>query len=123
MVELVVTVTVEDPEPAIELGLTLAAAPAGNPLTLNTTVSLNPLTAVTVAVYAADPPRTTLCVPGVAESVKSGGGAEEEVKSFRLSKFVFQPLVVASVTTEHGVVQFVLIVAIVPAATVAWTVV
>lgn len=47
---LVVTVIVEEPEPATEGGLKLALAPAGNPLALRVTVPVNPPEAVTVAV-------------------------------------------------------------------------
>ena len=46
----VVTVRVEEPEPATEAGLKLAVAPAGSPLALKLTVPLKPLTAPTVAV-------------------------------------------------------------------------
>ena len=59
---------------------------------------------------------------GEAANVKSGA-VEEMVKTARLSKLVFQPLLVASVTVVQGVVHPVLIVATVPAATVAVTVV
>jgi hypothetical protein len=44
------TLSVEVPEPTTELGLKLAVAPVGKPLTLSDTVPLNPATAVTVAV-------------------------------------------------------------------------
>jgi hypothetical protein len=46
----VVTVIVEEPELVLEVGLKLAAAPAGSPLALKLTVPPNPLTALTVAV-------------------------------------------------------------------------
>ena len=48
--DVVAIVRVELPAPAIEAGLKEADAPAGNPLTLQLTVSLKPLMAVTVAV-------------------------------------------------------------------------
>ena len=45
------TVIVEEPEPPdTEGGLKLAFAPAGSPLALKVTVSVNPFTALTVAV-------------------------------------------------------------------------
>ena len=44
------TLRVELPEPVIEVGLKPAVVPVGKPLTLNDTVPVNPLTAVTVAV-------------------------------------------------------------------------
>ena len=47
---LVVTVMVDDPEPATEGGLKLALAPAGNPLALKVTVPVNPPEGVTVTV-------------------------------------------------------------------------
>jgi hypothetical protein len=46
----VVTVRVDEPLPATEAGLKAAAAPAGNPLTLNPTLSLKPLIGLTVIV-------------------------------------------------------------------------
>jgi len=50
VVAAVVTVRVEDPEPATEGGVKLPVAPAGNPLTLKVTVPVKPPEAVTVAV-------------------------------------------------------------------------
>jgi hypothetical protein len=47
---LVITVMVDDPEPATEAGLKLALAPAGNPLALKVTVPVNPPEPVTVTV-------------------------------------------------------------------------
>jgi hypothetical protein len=43
----VVIARVEDPEPATELGVKLAVAPEGNPVTLKLTFPLNPLVGVT----------------------------------------------------------------------------
>jgi hypothetical protein len=40
----VVMARVEEPAPVMEVGLKLAAAPDGNPLKLNATLPLNPLT-------------------------------------------------------------------------------
>jgi hypothetical protein len=50
VVELVETDRVELPEPAMDVGLKLAVAPLGSPLTLKFTVPVKPLIALTVAV-------------------------------------------------------------------------
>lgn len=50
VVVLVVTDMVEEPEPVTDVGLKLAVAPAGNPLTLKLTLPLNPPDPVAVAV-------------------------------------------------------------------------
>jgi len=50
VVELVVTLMVLEPDPATEVGLKLAAAPAGNPEMLNVTVPVKPPEGVTVTV-------------------------------------------------------------------------
>jgi hypothetical protein len=44
----VFTDMVEDPEPVTELGLKLAVAPEGNPVTLKVTFPVNPLEGVTL---------------------------------------------------------------------------
>src|SRR5438477_284237 len=44
------TLIVDEPEPLSDVGLKLAVAPAGNPLTLRLTVPANPLSEPTVAV-------------------------------------------------------------------------
>jgi len=41
---------VEDPEPETEVGVKLAVAPEGNPLTLKLTFPLNPLEGITLTV-------------------------------------------------------------------------
>ena len=64
------TVTVELPDPVTEVGLKVAVASAGKPLTLNATTPLNPFTAVIFAVYVVLAPFFTVCEPGVAEIVK-----------------------------------------------------
>ena len=46
----VLTVRVEEPEPVTEVGLKLAVAPDGRPLTLKLTVPLKPFSALAVAV-------------------------------------------------------------------------
>src|SRR5579859_2339834 len=48
--EVVCTVSVEEPAPAIGFGLKVAVAPTGNPLTVRLTLPLKPLTAVVVTV-------------------------------------------------------------------------
>jgi hypothetical protein len=50
VVVLVVTDMVEEPDPLTEVGLKLAPAPVGKPLTLKATAPVNPPDAVTVAV-------------------------------------------------------------------------
>ena len=47
---LVVTVMVDDPVPVTVVGLKLAVAPVGSPLTPNPVLPVNPFSAVTVAV-------------------------------------------------------------------------
>jgi hypothetical protein len=44
---LVISVTVEYPEPVIEAGLKLTVAPLGSPVALNATVPVNPFTGFT----------------------------------------------------------------------------
>ncbi len=46
----VLTDSVEDPAPVIDVGLKLPLAPVGRPLTLSATLPLKPLRAVVVAV-------------------------------------------------------------------------
>jgi hypothetical protein len=50
VVPAVATVSVEEPDPAIDAGLKLALAPAGNPPALSPTVPVNPFCGVMVAV-------------------------------------------------------------------------
>jgi hypothetical protein len=69
----VFTVSVEDPEPVIVLRLKPDVAPDGSPLTLRATVPLNPPSDPTVTVYVVLTPGATLCVEGVAETLKSEG--------------------------------------------------
>ena len=68
----VATDSVDVPAPAIEAGLNVPVAPAGNPVTLSATAPLNPFTAATVCVYALPAPCTTDCVDGDEAMVKSG---------------------------------------------------
>ena len=71
------TVRVEVPEPATEVGLKLAFTRPPNPLTLRLTVPLNPFWPVIVTVYWPEVPRLTASVEGDTEMVKSGVPPEE----------------------------------------------
>ena len=50
VVAAVETVRVDEPEPAMDVGLNLPVAPVGRPDTLNDTAPVNPFTAVTATV-------------------------------------------------------------------------
>ena len=69
-------VSVEEPEPLIEVGLKPPLlTPVGNPdslPTLRLTAPVKPLCGVTVTVYAAVPPGTTCCADGPTVIEKSG---------------------------------------------------
>ena len=65
------TDTVLDPEPVTEVGLKLAVAPEGKPLTLKPTTPENPPDPVTVAEYDVPPPAVTVADAGVAAMEKS----------------------------------------------------
>src|SRR5215813_8879250 len=68
----VLTLSVELPEPpTMEAGVKLALAPAGKPLTLRLTVSVNPPIGVTVVVYEVPLPACTVCDAGEALMLKS----------------------------------------------------
>ena len=60
VLEVVVTVRVDVPEPVNEVGLNAAVAPVGNPLTLSPTVPPNPFNAPTFTVYVVEPPTVTV---------------------------------------------------------------
>jgi hypothetical protein len=68
----VVTVNVEFPVPVTVAGEKLAVAPVGNPLALSVTTPVNPFNAPMLAVYVVALPTFTVCVPGLADIVKSG---------------------------------------------------
>src|SRR5271166_3804209 len=74
VVPLVITVSVELPDPVTVAGTKFAVVPAGNPLALSVTTPPNPFNAPMLAVYVVVFPTTTVCVPGVAVRLKSGGG-------------------------------------------------
>lgn len=64
------SVSVDELEPLIELGLKLKEVIGGCPLRPNRTVPLNPFWAAMVTVYVAQPPRPTDCELGVTDNVK-----------------------------------------------------
>ena len=67
------TVIVE--EAVAGLGLKLAVAPPGNPLTPKVTAAVKPPEGVMLTAYVVPAPCTTLWEAGVAERLKSGTGA------------------------------------------------
>lgn len=71
VVLLVLTVNVDVPEPATELGEKLPVVFEGSPLTLNVTLELNPPEAVTFTVYLTEDPRWTVWEVGFTEIEKS----------------------------------------------------
>jgi hypothetical protein len=68
---LVVTASVDDPEPMTELGENEAVAPDGRPVTLSATLPTKPFIAETVVVYDALSPVTTFVELGVPDTEKS----------------------------------------------------
>ncbi len=68
----VVTVSVEDPDPLTDVGENDAVAPLGRPLALRLTVPVNPFSAPTLTVYVVLPPALTVWALGLADTVKSG---------------------------------------------------
>ena len=66
------TLKVVEPDALTDAGLNEAVAPDGSPLTLNVTVPVKPVPAVTVAVYVVPAPARMLLDAGVADSEKSG---------------------------------------------------
>src|SRR5581483_3178979 len=81
IVLVVETVRIDDPGPLTTEGLNVAVAPAGTPLTLSDTFWLNPFSPLMFTVYWMLPPMGTVCVAGVAETVKSGAGAPLTVRT------------------------------------------
>src|SRR5579872_4238988 len=61
VLDVVLTVSVEAPEPVTDVGLKPAVVPAGNPLTLSPTEPLNPFKAPTLTVYGLEHPTVTPC--------------------------------------------------------------
>jgi hypothetical protein len=70
----------------MEVGLKVPVAPVGSPVTLRPTVPVNPFAGVTVVVYVAALPTTTVCEDGVADNAKSG----EDVVSKTCTSFTSQ---------------------------------
>ena len=71
VVESVVMVRVDEPDPVMVVGLNVPVAPAGRPLTPRVTTPAKPFTAVTVDVYVVPAPAAMLRLAGVAEKPKS----------------------------------------------------
>src|SRR5437870_11614583 len=71
------TVIVE--EAVAGLGLKLAVAPPGNPLTPKVTAAVKPPEGVMLTAYVVPAPCTTLWEAGVAERLKSGAGGAAKV--------------------------------------------
>ena len=72
VVDDVVMVSVEVPDPDTDAGLNDPKAPFGGPVALRFTLPLNPAIAETVAVYVVVPPAVTDCEFGAAAIEKSG---------------------------------------------------
>ena len=71
MLLLVVTVSVELLPAATDVGLNVPVAPAGKPLTLKLTDPVKPFTTPVFTVYVVPLPGFTVCVLGVADTLKS----------------------------------------------------
>ena len=95
VVAAVVTVSVEVPAVVTDVGLNVAVAPAGNPLTVRATAPVKPFTAADVGVYVVPAPCATVCVAGDAVNVKSGGALTSKVMSAVWTRL---PLVAVTVT-------------------------
>src|SRR5580693_7365364 len=107
----VVTVSVEDPAPVTDVGENDAVAPVGSPLvTLKLTAPPNPFSTPRFTVYVVLPPAATVCVPGVADIVKSGANTVKAT----VAVCVTAPLVpvIVSVGLPAGVFPAVIIVKI-----------
>ncbi len=101
----VVTLIVEVPDPLIDEELNVAVAPDGNPLTVSSVVPLNPLRAVVVIEYVVDDPGVAVRDDGDAEIVKSpagggggGGGGGADVGT------IWIPLIGARIVPPTGAV-------------------
>src|ERR1041385_2276419 len=68
----IVSVLVPLPGAAMLAGAKLPVTPVGSPLTENTIAELNPLATAVVNTMRVDPPRTTLALAALDESVKDG---------------------------------------------------
>jgi len=105
----VVTVNVEFPAPVTVAGEKPAVAPAGNPLALSVTTPPNPFNAPMLAVYVVAFPAITVCVPGLPDIVKSGGGGCALTTKLTVAVCVRLPLVpvIVSVDVPTGVLPLV----------------
>jgi hypothetical protein len=114
VVELVVTVSVEVPDPVTVAGEKLAVAPAGSPLALSVTTPLNPFSAPMLVVKVVAFPTTTVCELGVAVRLKFGGGWVAATVKLTLAVWVKLPLVpvIVSVDVPSGVVPLVVTVSV-----------
>lgn len=74
MLAVVEMLSVELPEVVIEAGLKLAVMPLGNPLAVNETLPLNPLSVPMLTVKLVLLPATIACEVGVDVIEKFGGG-------------------------------------------------
>jgi len=86
--------SVEEPEPATEIGLKVTVAPVGNPLALKETFALKPLSGLTVMVLLKLLPGFTVSELGDADIVKSTGAVTTKLT---LAVWVKLPLVLAIV--------------------------
>jgi hypothetical protein len=77
----VVTVTVEDPLPVIDVGLKRAVALGGKPAIVKPTLPVNPFRADVETVYVALPPTVTVCELGEAAMEKLGSAPMISVTS------------------------------------------
>src|ERR1039458_3905754 len=100
VVELVVTVSVEVPDPVTVAGEKLAVAPAGSPLALSVTTPLNPFSAPMLVVKVVAFPTTTVCELGVAVRLKFGGGWVAATVKLTLAVWVKLPLVPLIVSVD-----------------------
>jgi len=110
----VVTVSVELPVPVTVAGEKLAVAPVGSPLALSVTTPANPFTAPTFAVYVVAFPAITVCVLGLPDIVKSGGGGCALTTKLTVVLCVSAPLVpvIVNVDVPTGVLPLVVTVSV-----------
>lgn len=95
MLTAVDTVKVDELAPVMEVGLNIAVAPVGKPLTLKTTAELKLHRAVVVAVQAVALPCTTVCDAGAAAIVKSGVPFTTRVTVVPWTRLPFVPAIVS----------------------------
>ena len=93
----VVTVRVDVPDPVTEVGANTAELPEGNPLTEKVAVSVKPFNAPMPTVYGTIPPCTVDCDDGEAEIEKSGAGLTVTFRVGGVGSFKFALSVTVSV--------------------------